>query len=175
MDFIQMTQTGDSVTFSVNWEAISNVANTFTVGEWALIALGLSFVYGLITHLRSVPQIYKWNKAMDAQYRGRVDEWKAGTSNYHCPERDRMEKPIEEWGLFPIALYRVFMNLPARIFTFLVGSIAMVLLFSVSGKMQTNSWLRWGWGWYLRPHRLRAFLIEGFPAVNGDNWGEKRS
>lgn len=166
MDFIQMTQEADSVTFSINWEVLTAFAESLTTAQWWLIALGISVVYGIITHSRSLVQISRWNKRADARHKERVSDRVRQT-------REMMEKRLEDWELVPITFYRLFFNLPVRIAFLALGVLGILLLFGCSGKVRTNPLFRWGWGWTLRPHRLRLIMTEGPPGIVDDNWNNE--
>lgn len=173
MDFIQMVQGAEGVTFLVNWEALA-----FTTNQWWLIALGVSAVYGIVTHARSLVQISRWNKRMDARFDVELKGWKmdnptGDSTRYGYPTRNDMTKKLQEWGLVPMALYRLFLNLPIRVVTMTIGVIGMMMLFGCSGKMRMNPLLRWGWGWTLPPRQLRVIMNEGPSAIGCRDWNNE--
>lgn len=102
--------------------------------QWLLI----NAAYGLVTHFCSLPAIHAWN----------ID----------CPT---FREQISDGAIFIVLLCRLFFNLPFRILGTVVGMLTTIGVFVSSGKLKSNSFLTWGWHWYLPPEKLRK-IIDGF-------------
>ncbi len=109
--------------------------------QWIVISgLGISFVYGFVTHFVSLPAIHEWNR--EAKRRGKGDLKGAPYRN---------ERGIGDAGLFGMLMYRLFLNLIVRIVSMAVGSVVAFGVLISSGKFHSNSLLSWGWHWHTTP------------------------
>lgn len=114
--------TWDGMELTIDWP--ENIWASLRWYHWFFV----SGAYGLITHLRSLPEVYR---------------------NLKERKKVRKDDMPAEIGLIMMLLFRVTISLPYRIVMFMAGIVWVAISIPARGKFPIrNSALRAAWRWY---------------------------